>query len=73
MSPTPAKPMNKTFAGVLAGVSIVLAGFVGLLSVLALLLGQVGLSWDGAWFVLRSILLVGLYIFGFRYFRARAR
>ena len=65
--------MNKTFAGVLGGMSIVAAGFVGLLSVLALLFGQVELSWEGAWFVLRSILLVGLYIFGFRYFRARAR
>lgn len=67
------KPMSKTFAGVMAGVSIVLAGFLGLLSVLALLLGQVELSWDGAWFVLRSILLIGLYIFSFRYFRVRAR
>lgn len=65
--------MSKTFAGVMAGVSIVLAGFLGLLSVLALLLGQVELSWDGAWFVLRSILLIGLYIFSFRYFRVRAR
>ena len=65
--------MNKTFGGVLAGMSIVLAGFVGLLSVLALLFGQVELSWDGAWFVLSRVLLIGCYIFGFRYFRARAR
>lgn len=67
------KPMNKTFAGVMAGASIVLAGFLALLSLVALVLGQVELSWDGAWFVLRSILLIGLYIFSFRYFRARAR
>ncbi|WP_276307993.1 hypothetical protein [Arthrobacter ruber] len=40
--------MNETFAGVLAGMSIVLAGFVGLLSLLALSFGQVELNWDGA-------------------------
>lgn len=66
-------PLNKTLAGVLAGVFIGLAGFVGLLSVAALLASQVNPDWDGAWFVLRSVLMVSLFIFGFRYFRARAR
>lgn len=64
--------MNKTLAGVLAGISIALAVIVGSLSILALLFGQVSFDWDGAWFVLRGILMVVLYSFGFRYFRARA-
>lgn len=67
------KPMNTMFVGVMAGVSLVLAGFLGLLSLVKGLLGQVELSWDGAWFVLRSILLIGLYVVSFRYFRAPGR
>ena len=65
--------MNKTFAGVLAGTSIASAGVIGLAFVVALLLGQVELNWNGAWVVMRVILLLGLQVFIFRYFLARAR
>jgi hypothetical protein len=67
------KPMNKTLAGILAGTSIATAGVLVLLFALALLLGQVEMSWDGARGVVMAILLIGFQVLLFRYFLARAR
>lgn len=65
--------MNKTFAGVMAGVAITLAVLLTLLTVLALLFDPIQGGWSYVWFLLRSVLLVGFFIFSFRYFRARSR
>jgi hypothetical protein len=73
MTQTSRPRINRTFAGVLAGVSIGMAGIVGVLAVLALLLGQVSSGWEGVRFVLIVGFLVAVCLFNFRFFRARAR
>lgn len=72
MNQTAGPRIDKALARVLAGISISLAVIVGLALVLALLANLLGFDWFGAWFVVRSILWVGLFVLGFRYFRAQA-
>lgn len=73
MNQTGGPRTDKALARVLAGISISMAVIVGLALVLALLSNLFGFDWSGAWFVVRSILWVGLFVLGFRYFRAQAR
>ena len=65
--------MNKTFAGVMAGVTITGAVLLALLLVLALLLGQVQFSWGDAWTLIRGVFVLALLIFSVRFFLARSR
>jgi hypothetical protein len=73
MSRPAGAPVNKAFAEVMAGVAITLAGLIALGTVLAMLFNPMQWGWDYAWFLVRSVLLIGFLVLSFRYFLSRSR